>query len=66
MDPAYDTVLRRASEDALVSGGKTFEFAIFSGVNHGFAVNANESIPIQAYAKQKALDNTLAWFAAWL
>lgn len=57
---------RFAVETALLSTPLPANLALYSGVQHGFALAKNTSDPQAKYAKDKAFEQMADWFAAWL
>ncbi|KAF5020387.1 hypothetical protein F66182_7595 [Fusarium sp. NRRL 66182] len=45
--------------------GVVFTSVVYSGTTHGFATRANESIPLEAYAKNEAFEQAVRFFNAW-
>ncbi|CAH6722372.1 protein Aim2p [[Candida] jaroonii] len=65
IDPIFTVELRHKTEEILSKKeGVSWELTLFAGVSHGFAVRGDISIPQVKYAKEKALTDQLAFFAA--
>ncbi|CAK7894046.1 hypothetical protein CAAN1_02S02036 [[Candida] anglica] len=64
-DPIFPVELRRQTEDALIEGKNRYQIDLFSHCSHGFAIKGDISIPEVKYAKEKALNDQVFWFAQY-
>lgn len=63
VDHIFTPELRKVTEDELAKlDGVRYEFTLFSGTSHGFAVKGDISNPLVKYAKEKALNDQLYFF----
>lgn len=66
-DRVYTTELRRETEDALKELSKTtgikYRQNLLHGIGHGFAARGDISDPWIKYSKEKAVYDTIEWFA---
>lgn len=65
-DSIFPTPKRHESEDILAKTGQPYQINLFSGVEHGFAVRADISNPINRFAKESAFTQAVAWFNQYL
>lgn len=66
LDASFNSTAKAAAETILQSNNVTFQSNLYAGAPHGFAVRANLSVPLQAYAKQASFVQAVTWFDAWL
>ncbi|KAI0154736.1 dienelactone hydrolase [Xylariaceae sp. FL1272] len=65
-DTLMSPTRRSEIEALLLNTTQGYEFALYSGVAHGFGVRANVSDPRQKYAKEQAFFQAVRWFDTWL
>lgn len=61
-DPAFTNELRHQSQAILKENKITYQFDLFSGVAHGYAVRGDENNPDEKYAAEKTLQDQVYWF----
>jgi len=61
LDASNNITSRYAAEEVLVGENKTFETSLYAGAPHGFAVRANLSDPLQAFAQESAYFQAVEW-----
>lgn len=61
-DSIFTPESRFKSEQILNKSGVDYEIDLFSGVQHGFAIRGDRSIPANKYAAEKALLDHITWF----
>ncbi|KAF2420135.1 alpha/beta-hydrolase [Tothia fuscella] len=57
---------RRRAEDIFGTLKVPYQFTLYSGVAHGFALRANVSEKIGKYGKEEAFLQAIRWFDVWL
>lgn len=58
---------RRGEIQALLLEAKVpYQFALYSGTQHGFGVRANMTDPQQKFGKESAFLQAVRWFDTWL
>ncbi|KAF2429128.1 alpha/beta-hydrolase [Tothia fuscella] len=57
---------RRKAEEVMTRDKKTYQFQLFSGVNHGFALRCNLDDPYEKYVKEQSFIGIIGWFDFWL
>lgn len=62
VDPAFTDELRNQSQVILRENKITYQFDLFSGVAHGYAVRGDENNPDEKYAAEKTLQDQIYWF----
>jgi dienelactone hydrolase len=65
-DSIFPTAKRHESEEILAKTGQPYQINLFSGVEHGFAVRADISKPVNRFAKETAFTQAVAWFNQYL
>lgn len=63
IDHIFTDELRHKSEGILQKIKQRWQINLFSGVEHGFAVRADLSVPENVYAKEQAFWQAIAWFS---
>ncbi|KAH7402145.1 dienelactone hydrolase [Phaeosphaeria sp. MPI-PUGE-AT-0046c] len=66
LDDSFNATAKVRAEAILNKNKVTFQSNLYFGAPHGFAVRANISDPLQAYAKQASFVQAVSWFDAWL
>lgn len=61
-DLLFTPELRRKTEEILIANNATFQIDLFSGVEHGFSIKGDTSIPAVKYAKEKCFYDINCWF----
>ncbi|ODQ61841.1 hypothetical protein WICANDRAFT_82023 [Wickerhamomyces anomalus NRRL Y-366-8] len=61
-DPAFTDELRTQSQQILKENKIKYQFDLFSGVAHGYAVRGDPNNPDDKYASEKTLKDQIAWF----
>ncbi|KAJ7083982.1 Alpha/Beta hydrolase protein [Mycena belliarum] len=54
---------RRRAEDILVEVKAQYQFQVFSGVQHGFALRGDPSVPDARWAKEESASGIVRWFS---
>ncbi|CDO68501.1 hypothetical protein BN946_scf184499.g26 [Trametes cinnabarina] len=62
VDRTFPVESRRRAEDILVEQKAKYYIQVFSGVEHGFALRGDMSVPIQRWAKEESARGILNWF----
>ncbi|KAI9069681.1 alpha/beta-hydrolase [Trametes sanguinea] len=62
VDHTFPVESRRRAEDLLVEQKAKYYIQVFSGVEHGFALRGDMSVPIQRWAKEESARGILNWF----
>jgi len=57
---------RTTIEEIFFDGNKTYQTALFSNAEHGFAVRTNLSVPQKAFAQEGAYFQAVRWLDAWV
>lgn len=65
-DHAFPAEKRRKAQDILQAGGKRYQFQLFQGVSHGFAVRCNLDDPYEKFVKEQSYRGIAEWFNFWL
>jgi sterol O-acyltransferase len=65
-DSIFPAEKRHESEVILKEVKQPYQINLYSGVEHGFAVRCEISLPQQKYAKESAFLQACAWFDEWL
>jgi dienelactone hydrolase len=65
-DHAFPPEKRQRAQKILQEGGKKYQFQLFQGVNHGFAVRCNLDDPYERYVKEQSYRGIVEWFNFWL
>ncbi|KAJ5178933.1 hypothetical protein N7492_002143 [Penicillium capsulatum] len=65
-DSIFPASKRHESEEILGRVGQPYQINLFSGVEHGFAVRADISKPVNRFAKESAFTQAVAWFHQYL
>jgi len=66
LDDSFNATAKVKAEAILNDNKTPFQSNLYYGAPHGFAVRANLSDPLQAYAKQASFVQAVTWFDAWL
>ncbi|KAF2034588.1 alpha/beta-hydrolase [Setomelanomma holmii] len=66
LDASFNATAKVRAESILNTNNITFQSNLYYGAPHGFAVRVNQSVPVQAYAKQASFVQAVTWFNAWL
>lgn len=66
LDESFNATAKVKAESILEENQIPFQSNLYYGAPHGFAVRANLSDPLQAYAKQASFVQAVTWFDAWL
>ena len=61
-DTIFPAEKRHRSEEVLKKVGVPYQFNLYSGVEHGFAVRADLSTKVAKYAKEAAFLQAVQWF----
>lgn len=61
-DGSFTVDLRHEAERVFAANKVRYQFALFSGVSHGFAVRGDISDPSVKFAKEKTISDQLCWF----
>jgi dienelactone hydrolase len=61
-DTIFTTELRHKSETILIGTKQPFQINLFSGVEHGFAMRGDLSVPVQKFGREQAFLQAVAWF----
>ncbi|KAI1791011.1 alpha/beta-hydrolase [Ganoderma leucocontextum] len=61
-DHTFPLEARRKAEDMLVANKATYFIQVFGSVQHGFALRADPSIPVQKWAREESAGSILNWF----
>ncbi|KAJ7689049.1 alpha/beta-hydrolase [Mycena rosella] len=61
-DFTFPLEFRRRAEDILVETKAKYQFHVFSGVQHGFAVRGDPDIPDERWAKEESARGIVDWF----
>ena len=61
-DDIFPTNLRHDSEKKLKEVGATYQFTLYSGIAHGFAVRGDMSNKWEKWCKEKAFGQATEWF----
>ncbi|TBU38236.1 alpha/beta-hydrolase [Dichomitus squalens] len=62
IDHTFPLDARRKAEDILVENKATYFIQVFGSVQHGFALRADPSIPVQKWAREESARSILNWF----
>lgn len=62
-DPIFTEELRNKTIETLAANKATYQYDLFLGVSHGFAVKGDLSIPQVKYAKEKVLIDQVYFFS---
>lgn len=65
-DHAFPPKKRENAQHILQEKGKKYQFQLFQGVSHGFAVRCNLEDPYERYAKEQSYRGIVEWFNFWL
>jgi len=65
-DGTFDETSRHQAEQILKAEKKAYQFQLFSGVKHGFALRCNLDDPYERYVKEQSLKGIIEWFDFWL
>ena len=65
-DHAFPPEKRNKAQSLLEEGGKKYQFQLFQGVSHGFAVRCNLDDPYERYVKEQSYRGIVEWFNFWL
>ena len=64
---ASNTAENRTTIEAIFqSGNKTYQTALFSNAEHGFAVRTDLGVKQKAFAQESAYVQAVRWFDAWV
>ncbi|TVY71182.1 Hydrolase tropI [Lachnellula suecica] len=66
LDTANTPAQRAAAEAIFVANNGTFQTALYSDAEHGFAVRTNLTDPQKAFAQESAYFQAVRWFDAWV
>ncbi|CAI6080459.1 unnamed protein product [Clonostachys chloroleuca] len=66
IDHTFDGPSRRKALQILQERKKTFNYQLFSGVEHGFALRGDPDDPYQRWVKEESLSSIVSWFDFWL
>ncbi|KAK5373385.1 hypothetical protein LTS13_005583 [Exophiala xenobiotica] len=66
IDHTFDAEARREALTILQEEKKAYNFQLFSGVEHGFALRGNMDDPYERYVKEESLRSIAQWFDFWL
>jgi dienelactone hydrolase len=66
LDASFNSTAKGRAEGILNGNNVTFQSNLYFGAPHGFGVRVNQSVPLQAYAKQASFLQAVTWFNAWL
>ncbi|KAF8198268.1 Alpha/Beta hydrolase protein [Mycena galopus ATCC 62051] len=61
-DFTFTTEFRRRAEDILVETKAQYQFQVFSGVQHGFAIRGDPENPDARWAKEESARGIIGWF----
>lgn len=61
-DAIFPAPKRHESEEILAKVGYPYQINLFSGVEHGFAVRADITNPVNRFAKESAFTQAVIWF----
>ncbi|QIX01978.1 hypothetical protein AMS68_007495 [Peltaster fructicola] len=61
-DFTFGTESRNKAVDVLIERKATYHVQLFSGVEHGFALRCDLSVPYERWAKEQSLAGIIAWF----
>ncbi|CAG9977249.1 unnamed protein product [Clonostachys byssicola] len=62
LDHIFTRELRHKSEDTLTTTRQPYQICLYSGVEHGFAVRGDLTVPHNKFCKEQAFIQALAWF----
>ncbi|KAJ7725180.1 Alpha/Beta hydrolase protein [Mycena metata] len=62
-DFTFSTESRRRAENILAEAKAQYQFQVFSGVQHGFAVRGDPDVPDARWAKEESARGIISWFA---
>lgn len=62
IDSIFTQEMRYKSENILIKTKQKFQINLFSGVTHGFAIRADLTDPVNAFAREGAFTQAVAWF----
>lgn len=65
-DGSFPAAGRARAEEILTEGKKRYQFQLFQGVSHGFAVRCNLDDPYERYVKEQSYRGIVEWFNFWL
>ncbi|KAF2023466.1 NAD(P)-binding protein [Setomelanomma holmii] len=65
-DHTFDGPSRRRALDILRERKKKYQYQLFSGVEHGFALRGDPTDPYQRWVKEQSLSSIVGWFDFWL
>jgi len=65
-DGIFPTEKRHKSEEILIKTKQPYQINLFSGVEHGFAVRCDLTVPIQKWSKEQAFYQAVQWFDQYL
>ncbi|VUC20448.1 unnamed protein product [Clonostachys rosea] len=66
IDHTFDGPSRRKALQILQERKKTFNYQLFSGVEHGFALRGDPDDPYQRWVKEESFSSIVSWFDFWL
>jgi dienelactone hydrolase len=66
VDDIFPAEKRHRSEELLIQKGDPWQINLFSGVEHGFSVRCDLSVPHQKWAKEQAFYQAIQWFDQYL
>ncbi|KAJ7460767.1 Alpha/Beta hydrolase protein [Mycena latifolia] len=61
-DFTFELHSRRRAEDILMEIKATFQFQVFSGIQHGFAIRGDPDVPDERWAKEESASGVVRWF----
>ncbi|CAN8100444.1 unnamed protein product [Discula destructiva] len=62
LDTTWPLPQARLAEDILRNASIAWQLNTYSDVPHGFGIRANESLPLQVFAKEQAFVQAVTWF----
>lgn len=65
-DDIFPADKRHESEAILKTTAQSYQINLFSGVEHGFALRGDPSIPGPQFAKEQAFRQAVSWFKRYL
>ncbi|KAL1868447.1 hypothetical protein VTK73DRAFT_3655 [Phialemonium thermophilum] len=65
-DSIFPADKRHKSEEILQKTGHPYQITLYSGVEHGFAVRCDLSVPLQKFFKEQAFYQAVTWFNQFL
>jgi len=65
-DHAFPPEKRQRARQIMQEGGKKYQFQLFQGVSHGFAVRCDLDVPYERYVKEQSYRGIVEWFNFWL